>query len=80
MYVDDISILLKNKSSKDLEIDCFFLSTNLYQYFNSKNLHVNPTKPNCLHFKNSRNFEYSLIIMNEFELQFQSVCKYLEMI
>lgn len=81
MYADDISILLKNKSWNELEAESFIQLTNLYQYLNSNNLHVNSTKTNCINFTRNNKLQYNpWILMNQFELPFRTEVKYLGLI
>ena len=69
MYADDIALIFKNNLIPDLKVDSFLKLTNLYQFLNSNNLHVNPNKSSCLLFSTRNNFiEGPLIIMIDFEL------------
>ena len=81
MYADDISILFKNNSMENLEIDSYLKLTNLYQYLNSNNLHVNSNKTMCIHFSTLRNDEKNpLVYINDDALPCDNECKFLGLI
>lgn len=81
IYADDISLIFKRKLLSDLEVECYCQLSNLFQYLNSNNLHVNPSKTKCLYIKSNRNLENQpSIFMNDFELQLEDHCKYLGVI
>lgn len=78
MYADDMAVLFKNNVLTDLERDSYIQLTNLFQYLNINNLHVNPSKSSCIYFSNSAQIDdHPIIIMNDFELPFQTKTRYL---
>lgn len=81
MYADDVSLIFENRTLNDLEIDSFLKLTNLFQYFNNNNLHVNANKSNCINFSKSNQSDQNVnILMNDFEITCESEAKYLGLI